>query len=175
MCPKMISAKFGKQSVMEHIKNTHLNETKKCPDCKQIFKLTTYRQHRRNIHGGGRHNSLGKPVPEPTAAGYECPDCKKILTTRSSKYHSLSCMWYHSTPSWRTILDKNWSTELYYVSFFQIFPVESEFMVINDPLGEFEGQTVLGHHRSSPSACFGSNERFESSLITAETGRWAWP
>ena len=92
MCPKMISAKFGKQSVMEHIKNTHLNETKKCPDCKQIFKLTTYRQHRRNIHGGGRHNSLGKPVPEPTAAGYECPDCKKILTTRSSKYHSLSCM-----------------------------------------------------------------------------------
>ena len=36
------------------------------------------------------------------------------------------------------------------------------------PLGENEGQTVLGYHRSSPSTRFGSNDRFKSFLITAE-------
>ena len=88
MCPKMISAKFGKQSVMEHIKNTHLNETKKCPDCKQIYKLSSYRKHRQNIHGVTYH-IMPKPAPAPTPEGYECPDCKKVSTTLASKYLSL--------------------------------------------------------------------------------------
>jgi len=32
------------------------------------------------------------------------------------------------------------------------------------------GQPVLEHHRPSPPTCFGSNEGFKSSLVTAETG-----
>ena len=45
----------------------------------------------------------------------------------------------------------------------------------NDPLGEFEGQTVLRQHGQSLSACFGSNERWFEPFVTAETGRRAWP
>ena len=45
----------------------------------------------------------------------------------------------------------------------------------NDPLGEFEGQTVLGQHGPSPPACFGSNERGFEPFLTAETGGKAWP
>ena len=39
----------------------------------------------------------------------------------------------------------------------------------NDPLGEFEVQTVLGHHGPSPPTCFGSNERGFEPFVTAET------
>ena len=36
-------------------------------------------------------------------------------------------------------------------------------------------QPVLGHPGPSPPACFGSNERGFKPLVTAETGRRAWP
>ena len=84
MCPKMISASV-KSSVMDHIRSTHLNETKKCPDCKQTYKLLSYKQHRQKVHGV-RYHLKRKPVPIPTSAGYECPDCKKVLLTKGSKY-----------------------------------------------------------------------------------------
>ena len=45
----------------------------------------------------------------------------------------------------------------------------------NNLLGENEGQTVLGHHGPSPSTCFGSNDRFESFLVTAKICGRAWP
>ena len=44
----------------------------------------------------------------------------------------------------------------------------------NDPLSEFEGQTVLGHLGLSPPACFGSNNRGFKPFITAKTGRTAF-
>ena len=40
----------------------------------------------------------------------------------------------------------------------------------NDPMAEIRGQPLLGHCGPSLSACFGSNEGFDSSLVTAETG-----
>ena len=86
MCPKMISTSV-KSSVMDHIRSTHLNETKKCPDCKQTYKLYSYKKHRQKVHGVKYHlKRKGKPAPVPTSAGYECPDCKKILSTSGSKY-----------------------------------------------------------------------------------------
>ena len=45
----------------------------------------------------------------------------------------------------------------------------------NDRKAEIRGQPVLGHSGPSPPACFGSNEGYESSRVTAETGRKAWP
>ena len=42
-------------------------------------------------------------------------------------------------------------------------------------MGEFEGQTALGHHGPSPAACFGSNERGFEPFVTAEKGGRAWP
>ena len=42
-------------------------------------------------------------------------------------------------------------------------------------MGEIEGRTVLKHHGPSHPTGFGRNERFESSLVTAETGGRAWP
>ena len=86
MCPKMISASV-KSSVMDHIRSTHLNETKKCPDCKQTYKLLSYKQHRQKVHGVRYHlKRKRKPAPVPTSAGYECSDCKKVLLTKGSKY-----------------------------------------------------------------------------------------
>jgi len=35
----------------------------------------------------------------------------------------------HSTPNLKKVLDENWSTELYHVSFFQIFHVELEYVI----------------------------------------------
>ena len=34
-----------------------------------------------------------------------------------------------NTPSWKKILDENWSTELYHTSFFLIFHVELEYVI----------------------------------------------
>jgi hypothetical protein len=89
MCPKIISLKYStsKASVMEHMRNTHLKETKKCPDCKQILKLTGYRKHRRHVHGiyFKRSKENLTPVPNPDGQ-YECPACKKVLLTKGSKY-----------------------------------------------------------------------------------------
>ena len=45
----------------------------------------------------------------------------------------------------------------------------------NDRKAEIRGQPVFGHHRPSLPSCFGSNEGFESSFVTAETGGRAWP
>ena len=93
MCPKIISLKYStsKASVMEHIRNTHLQETKKCPDCKQILKLGYYKQHRRNVHGIYSRRLEKNPTPVPNSDGqYECPACKKVLSTKGSKYLNLS-------------------------------------------------------------------------------------
>ena len=89
MCPKIISLKYStsKASVMEHMRNTHLQETKKCPDCKQILKLGYYKQHRRNVHGIYSRRLEKNPTPVPNSDGqYECPACKKVLSTKGSKY-----------------------------------------------------------------------------------------
>ena len=86
MCPKIISTR---ERSKEHIRSVHFNETKKCPDCKQIYALSNYTKHRRLVHGVRRHKigqSHGKPLPSPTSAGYECPDCKKVLRSKGSKY-----------------------------------------------------------------------------------------
>ena len=91
MCPKIISLKCvnSKASVIEHIRNTHLQETKKCPDCKQILKLGYYKQHRRNVHGIYSRRLEKNPTPAPNSDGqYECPACKKVLSTKGSKYVS---------------------------------------------------------------------------------------
>ena len=90
MCPKIISLKHctSKASVMEHIRNTHLQETKKCPDCKQIYKISNFRRHRRLVHGVRYHTKQSKlpaQAPTPTSSGYECPACKKVLGTKGSK------------------------------------------------------------------------------------------
>ena len=45
----------------------------------------------------------------------------------------------------------------------------------NDRKAEIRGQPVLRHLGPSPSACFGSNEGVESSLVTTKTGGRAWP
>ena len=88
MCPKIISLKYStsKASVMEHMRNTHLKETKKCPDCKQILKLSGYRKHRRQVHGiyFKRSEENLTPVPNPDGQ-YECPACKKVCGTKKSK------------------------------------------------------------------------------------------
>ena len=34
-----------------------------------------------------------------------------------------------TTPSWKKVLDENWSTELYHTSIFQIFHVELEYVI----------------------------------------------
>ena len=44
-----------------------------------------------------------------------------------------------------------------------------------DSKAENRGQPVLEHHRPSPPTCFGSNEGFESSFVTAKRGGRAWP
>lgn len=41
-------------------------------------------------------------------------------------------------------------------------------------MAEIRGQPVFGHHEPSPLASFSSNEGFESSVVTAETGGRAW-
>ena len=87
MCPKMISTK-DKSSVMEHIRNSHLNETKKCPECKQILKLSTFNRHRQLIHGIYLRKKGSNPAAK-TDGRYECPACKKVLLTKGSKYRLL--------------------------------------------------------------------------------------
>ena len=95
-CPKIISTKYqgSKHYVMEHIRNTHLKETKKCPDCKQILKLSCFKRHRQIVHGicakKGDTNPMTTIAPNPDD-GYECPDCKKILLTKGSKYTLIAC------------------------------------------------------------------------------------
>ena len=90
-CPKIISTMYrgSKHYVMEHIRNTHLKETKKCPDCKQILKLSCFKKHRQFFHGicakKKDTNAITTIAPNPDD-GYECPDCKKILSTKGSKY-----------------------------------------------------------------------------------------
>ena len=85
MCPKMISTK-DKSSVMEHIRNSHLNETKKCPECKQILKLSTFNRHRQLIHGIYLRKKGSTAIGASKTDGrYECPACKKILLTKGSK------------------------------------------------------------------------------------------
>ena len=42
-------------------------------------------------------------------------------------------------------------------------------------MGKIRGHPVLVHPRPSPPTCFGSNEGFESSFVTATTGGRAWP
>ena len=89
MCPKIISLKYptSKASVMEHMRNTHLKETRKCPICKQIFKLSHYKKHRRQVHGIHLKRPDEKLTPAPNPDGqYECPACKKVLSTKRSKY-----------------------------------------------------------------------------------------
>ena len=89
MCPKIISLKYptSKASVMEHMRNTHLKETRKCPICKQIFKLSHYKKHRRQVHGIHLKRPDDKLTPAPNPDGqYECPACKKVLSTKRSKY-----------------------------------------------------------------------------------------
>jgi hypothetical protein len=90
MCPKIISLKHctSKASVMEHMRNTHLQETRKCPDCKQIYKISNFRRHRREVHGVRYHTKQSKlpaQAPTQTSSGYECPACKKVLGTKGSK------------------------------------------------------------------------------------------
>ena len=90
-CPKIISTKYqgSKHYVMEHIRNTHLKETKKCPDCKQILKLSTFNRHRQLVHGICAKKKDSNPMTTIASNpddGYECPDCKKILSTKGSKY-----------------------------------------------------------------------------------------
>ena len=96
MCPKIISLKYptSKASVMEHMRNTHLKETKKCPVCKQIFKLSHYKKHRRQVHGINlkRPDENLTPVPNPDGK-YECLACKKVLLTKGSffSHRSANC------------------------------------------------------------------------------------
>ena len=45
------------------------------------------------------------------------------------KIHLRLSVIFQSTPSWREILDENWSTELHHTSFFQIFHVELEYVI----------------------------------------------
>merc|ERR1719483_680189 len=95
MCPKIISLKHctSKATVMEHMRNTHLKETKKCPDCKQILKLSGYRKHRRQVHGIYFKRSEENLTPVPNHDGqYECPACKKVCGTKKSYF----------TPKWKT-------------------------------------------------------------------------
>ena len=39
------------------------------------------------------------------------------------------CTNFSCTPSWKKVLDENWSTELYHISFFKIFHVELEYVI----------------------------------------------
>merc|ERR1711971_396925 len=89
MCPKVISTR---ERSKEHIRSVHFNETKECPDCKQIYALSNYTKHRR-FHGVRRFEigqSRGKPLPAPTLAGYECPNCKKVLRSKGSYFTHIS-------------------------------------------------------------------------------------
>ena len=61
------------------------------------------------------------------------------------------------------------------MSFLWAFHADFNDKILNNPMAEIRGQPFLGHHGPSLSACFGSNEGFESSVVTAETGNRAWP
>ena len=54
-------------------------------------------------------------------------DSKEIYIWSETKHLNMNIR--PPTPSWRTILDENWDTELDYIWFFQIFHVESEYII----------------------------------------------
>ena len=76
-------------------------------------------------------------------------------------------------PAWaRNMSIFNWKDHVYH--FYELFKLISAMYLFNDSKAENRGQPVLELYGPSPPSCFGSNEGFESSFITAERGGGAW-
>ena len=108
-----------------------------------------------------------------------CGEEKPILTFPPDSNLSLSRSGFQVILGTHTKLEEDfrWKLKYWAISYIIFSDFSCRIGICNfwnDPLGEFEGQTVLGQHGPSPSACFGSNKRWFEPFVTAETGRRTW-